>query len=46
VQRWTEQIAACPAVIRGRIVNASWGAENEQLPERHSAADIDAVLAK
>jgi GST-like protein len=24
----------------------AWGAENEQLPNRHSAADIDAVLAK
>lgn len=46
LQRWTDQIAARPAAIRGRIVNASWGAENEQLPNRHSAADIDAVLAK
>lgn len=46
VQRWTKQIAERPAVIRGRIVNVAWGAENEQLPNRHSAADIDAVLAK
>ena len=46
LQRWTEQIAQRPAVIRGRIVNTTWGAENEQLANRHSAADIDAVLAK
>ncbi len=46
VQRWTAQIAERPAVVRGRIVNVAWGAENEQLPNRHSAADIDAVLAK
>lgn len=46
LQRWTKQIAQRPAVIRGRIVNVAWGAENEQLPNRHSAADIDAVLAK
>ncbi|MGB7317044.1 MAG: glutathione-dependent disulfide-bond oxidoreductase [Planktotalea sp.] len=46
LQRWTAQIGAREAVKRGKIVNASWGAENEQLPNRHSAADIDAVLAK
>jgi GSH-dependent disulfide-bond oxidoreductase len=31
-------------VQRGRIVNRSWGPANEQLRERHSAADIDAAL--
>jgi len=45
LQRWTAEIAARPAVIRGRIVNRSWGEANEQLPERHDAADIDRVLA-
>ncbi len=45
LQRWTAEIAARPAVVRGRIVNRSWGAANEQLPERHEAADIDRVLA-
>ncbi|MDZ7629283.1 MAG: glutathione-dependent disulfide-bond oxidoreductase [Parvularculaceae bacterium] len=45
LQRWTADIAARPAVIRGRIVNRTWGAANEQLPERHAAADIDRVLA-
>jgi GSH-dependent disulfide-bond oxidoreductase len=46
VSRWTHELLARPGVKRGRIVNRSWGAENEKLPERHSAADIDAVLAK
>ncbi|MCF4173507.1 glutathione-dependent disulfide-bond oxidoreductase [Vibrio sp. McD22-P3] len=44
--RWAKDIAARPAVQRGRIVNRSWGEEWEALAERHSAADIDAVLAK
>ena len=30
-----------PAVQRGRRVNKVWGPEEEQLPERHSAADLD-----
>ncbi|MCR9254984.1 MAG: glutathione-dependent disulfide-bond oxidoreductase [Alphaproteobacteria bacterium] len=41
VQRWTDEIAARPAVKRGRVVNRVAGPENEQLEERHSAADID-----
>ena len=45
LQRWTADVAARPAVIRGRIVNRSWGAANELLAERHDAADIDRVLA-
>ena len=45
LQRWTAEIAKRLAVIRGRIVNRTWGAPNEQLPERHEAADIDRVLA-
>ena len=44
VVRWTDEIAARPAVRRGRLVNRVWGPEDERLPERHSAADIDAVL--
>ncbi|MCL6417712.1 glutathione-dependent disulfide-bond oxidoreductase [Aestuariirhabdus sp. Z084] len=43
VQRWAKQINARPAVIRGKLVNRVWG-ESGQLKERHSAADIDAVL--
>ncbi len=43
VQRWATQIDARPAVIRGRMVNRNWGEPWEQLPERHAAADFDAV---
>ena len=44
VVRWSKEIDARPAARRGRVVNRVWGEENERLPERHSAADIDAVL--
>jgi GST-like protein len=41
VQRWTEQIAARPAVKRGRMVNRTSGAPASQLHERHDASDFD-----
>ena len=37
VGRWVKEIDARPAVIRGRLVNT------QAMPERHSAADFDAV---
>ena len=40
VLAWAEKIDARPAVKRGRIVNKSWGEDDEKLPERHSAADF------
>jgi len=40
VIRWAAEIVARPAVIRGRMVNRSWGPEDGQVPERHSAADF------
>lgn len=40
--RWAKQIADRPAVKRGSIVNRPWG--DKTAIERHSAADIDAVL--
>ena len=43
VMAWAEKIDARPAVVRGRKVNRSWGEPHEQLPERHSAADFDAL---
>jgi GST-like protein len=43
LMRWAEAIAERPAVKRGRIVNRTSG--DIFLPERHAAADIDAVLA-
>ncbi len=41
VGRWVQEIFARPAVRRGRIVNKTWGDENTQLRERHSAADFE-----
>ncbi len=43
VIRWTDQIAARPAVKRGRMVNRAWGEPSSQLPERHEASDFDNV---
>ena len=43
VMRWAKMIDERPAVQRGRKVNRSWGEPHEQLPERHSAADFDAL---
>ena len=40
VQRWAETIAQRPAVQRGTRVNRTWGDEQSQVPERHSAADL------
>ncbi len=40
VHRWTDEVAARPAVKRGRRVN-----RNDQLRERHAASDFDALLA-
>ncbi|OFW98998.1 MAG: glutathione-dependent disulfide-bond oxidoreductase [Alphaproteobacteria bacterium RIFCSPHIGHO2_12_FULL_63_12] len=41
VQRWTAEIAARPAVKRGRMVNRGWGEPSEQLLERHDASDFE-----
>ena len=41
VQRWTAQIAARPAVKRGRIVNRITGDPASQLHERHDASDFE-----
>ena len=40
VDRWVKTIAERPAVRRGRLVTRTWGEENEQVVERHSAADF------
>ena len=40
VQRWAKDIATRPPVIRGLRVNRTWGDEDKQVPERHSASDI------
>jgi len=41
VIRWTDQIAARPAVKRGRMVNRTFGDPASQLPERHEASDFE-----
>ena len=41
VIRWADQLAACPAVKRGRIVNRVQGEPSQQLHERHDASDFD-----
>jgi len=41
VQRWADQIAARPAVKRGRMVNRVQGDPASQLRERHEAGDFD-----
>jgi GST-like protein len=41
VQRWTDQLAARPAVKRGRMVNRVMGDPASQLRERHDASDFD-----
>lgn len=41
VLRWHEEIAARPAVRRGRRVNRVTGPEEEQCAERHDASDLD-----
>ncbi|VVS97833.1 S-transferase [Sphingomonas sp. EC-HK361] len=41
VQRWTDQIAARPAVKRGRMVNRVMGDPASQLHERHDASDFE-----
>jgi GSH-dependent disulfide-bond oxidoreductase len=43
VVRWTNELLARPAVKRGRVVNKTWGPENEQLRERHDAKDFAAL---
>jgi len=40
VQRWTDQLAARPAVKRGRMVNRAMGGPASQLRERHDASDF------
>ena len=41
VVRWATEIQKRPAVQRGQRVNKAWGPEEERVPERHSASDLD-----
>jgi GST-like protein len=44
VHRWVELIASRPAVKRGQRVNRISGPADQQLPERHDAADFDKTV--
>lgn len=41
VVRWADELMARPAVKRGVRVNKVWGNAETQVPERHSASDLD-----
>ncbi|MBZ9566352.1 glutathione-dependent disulfide-bond oxidoreductase [Modicisalibacter tunisiensis] len=41
VVRWAKEIAARPAVQRGRMVNRTFGEPETQLHERHDASDFE-----
>ncbi len=41
VVRWATEIRERPAVKRGQRVNKVWGPEEERVPERHDASDLD-----
>jgi GST-like protein len=41
VIRWTKEIGKRKAVQRGRMVNRTFGEDNEQLHERHDASDFE-----
>ncbi|WP_277811446.1 glutathione-dependent disulfide-bond oxidoreductase [Chromohalobacter canadensis] len=41
VRRWAEEIDARPAVLRGRMVNRTFGEPEMQLHERHDASDFE-----
>lgn len=45
VQRWTDELAARPAVQRGRMVNRVTGDPATQLHERHDASDFETRTA-
>ncbi len=41
VQRWADHLLQRPAVMRGRMVNRTYGDPSSQLHERHDACDFD-----
>ena len=41
LNRWAEKISKREAVKRGRMVNCAWGPLENQLHERHDAADFE-----
>ena len=43
VKRWANQLIKREAVLKGRLVNRSWGDEDQQVKERHSASDFEGI---
>lgn len=41
LRRWANEVLQRPAVIRGRMVNRTWGELSNQLHERHDSTDFD-----
>lgn len=41
INRWADEILQRKAVLRGRLVNRTWGDENQQVRERHSSKDFE-----
>lgn len=39
--RWADELLQRKAVLRGRLVNKTWGDENQQVSERHSPKDFE-----
>lgn len=40
---WSKKLLEREAVLKGRLVNRTWGDDNQQLKERHSDADFDGL---
>lgn len=43
VIRWSDELLKRPAILRGRLVNRTWGDEDQQLKERHSSNDFEGL---
>ena len=41
ILRWTDRLLEREAVLKGRLVNRSWGLEDQQLAERHAKSDFE-----
>lgn len=44
--RWSDELLGRKAVLRGRLVNCTWGDPDQQLAERHSSLDFSNLNLK
>jgi len=44
VIRWADELLERKAVLRGKLVNKTWGDEDQQVRERHDSSDFDAIV--